>query len=480
MIIKFSNLGAIKQTELDLRPLTVIIGPNNSNKTYIAYSVYGLWRETRLVSSEYINALSNLFKVEEDAIRLPINSKLIDLTVATLSKCFDQFTPRLSTYFQDSSKKVFQNTQIGVEGLSNDINASIRTSIERLFSLSEHQYHAKLENDVLSLNRPLKEDAPSSGRVAPYLDLHESMTTYWLLWNASRLRPFILPAERNAFILTYKLLQYKRFQILRGQSRELFSEPSKEMERQAELLREQGDIRFPEPIEDFLDALNEIEMNGKINQEEEPAFQEIANLIEKYLQGSQRTQFRPTRLSGKELVVKVNKGLVIDLYNASSSIKQLAPLLLYLRYRAQVNDLLIIDEPEMNLHPESQVKLLEILAMLVNAGVKVLLTTHSPYFLSHLNNLAQTEEKPESVRKRQATSLYLKDPRAFLSMEQVSAYEMKNNELVSLKDPDYGIRWDTFGDVAVDVSSKYFEIYEKGKGSGRARKAKETAQTKAE
>lgn len=39
MKITFSNLGAIKKTTLDLRPLTVIIGPNNSNKTYIAYSI---------------------------------------------------------------------------------------------------------------------------------------------------------------------------------------------------------------------------------------------------------------------------------------------------------------------------------------------------------------------------------------------------------------------------------------------------------
>ena len=43
MKIKFQNLGNIKEAELDLRPLTVIIGPNNSNKTYIAYSIYGLW-----------------------------------------------------------------------------------------------------------------------------------------------------------------------------------------------------------------------------------------------------------------------------------------------------------------------------------------------------------------------------------------------------------------------------------------------------
>jgi len=41
MKITFSNLGSIKKTTLDLRPLTVIIGPNNSNKTY--YCLFDLW-----------------------------------------------------------------------------------------------------------------------------------------------------------------------------------------------------------------------------------------------------------------------------------------------------------------------------------------------------------------------------------------------------------------------------------------------------
>ena len=126
----------------------------------------------------------------------------------------------------------------------------------------------------------------------------------------------------------------------------------------------------------------------------------------------------------------------------------------------------------MNLHPESQVKLLEILAILVNAGVKVMLTTHSPYLMAHLNNLTLNDQHSEAVKKRQATSLYLKDPRAFLTMEQVSAYEMRDNQLRSLKDEEFGIRYDTLSDVSVDVQQKYFEIYEKGKPAKRAKTQK--------
>ncbi|MFM6372383.1 MAG: AAA family ATPase, partial [Dolichospermum sp.] len=59
MKIKFSNLGSIQETELDLRSLTVIIGPNNSNKTYIAYSIYGLW-QSAAGSTRGINKIQNL------------------------------------------------------------------------------------------------------------------------------------------------------------------------------------------------------------------------------------------------------------------------------------------------------------------------------------------------------------------------------------------------------------------------------------
>ncbi len=122
--------------------------------------------------------------------------------------------------------------------------------------------------------------------------------------------------------------------------------------------------------------------------------------------------------------------------------------------------------------------MLEILAILVNAGVRVMLTTHSPYFMSHLNNLVVGEQHSDSVKKKQATSLYLKDPRAFLSEDQVSAYEMRANEkqehyLHSLKDAEFGIRYDTLSDVSVDVQQKYFEIAEKGRTTrrGKAQKA---------
>jgi len=62
-------------------------------------------------------------------------------------------------------------------------------------------------------------------------------------------------------------------------------------------------------------------------------------------------------------------------------VKELAPLVLYLHYLVAPNDWIIIDEPEMNLHPTVQIEFIEFLAMLVNAGLQVLITTQSPYIL---------------------------------------------------------------------------------------------------
>ncbi len=53
---------------------------------------------------------------------------------------------------------------------------------------------------------------------------------------------------------------------------------------------------------------------------------------------------------------------------------------------------LILDEPETNLHPKWQVEYARILCRLANAGVKVLITTHSPYMVEVLKVLTQSEK----------------------------------------------------------------------------------------
>jgi len=47
-------------------------------------------------------------------------------------------------------------------------------------------------------------------------------------------------------------------------------------------------------------------------------------------------------------------------------------------------DLLILDEPEVHLHPKWQLEYAKILVELVKSGVKILVTSHSPYIIQAL------------------------------------------------------------------------------------------------
>jgi len=54
----------------------------------------------------------------------------------------------------------------------------------------------------------------------------------------------------------------------------------------------------------------------------------------------------------QEILFQTTENIKLEIPLVSSMIKELAPLVLYLRYLAEPNDWIIIDEPEMNLHPK--------------------------------------------------------------------------------------------------------------------------------
>ena len=478
--------------------MTVIIGPNNSNKTYIAYSVYGLWKtlRRRFRSSLELNVekqspnpkdLSNATH-NQTIFVVNVNQAFLDKISGRLQSVAEVFRAELGTYFQDSSQKIFSSTFFGFELSHQEIldrliaspsyslvitNNEINYSYE--VNYQTNQILVRWENPDIRVIDGFSEFSPAGNEEEAQTLV--SIAVMALLFNALFPDAFLLPAERNAFIITYKMLETRRYKFLREVQRRR-RDSTEDNDKSSSVIQEEDPVRYPQPVEDFLDFLTDVEdisTRPRPQTKKSKIFARVADMIEESIQNGNKMTYRPTVLGGKEIIINVGNDINIDLYNASSSIKQLAPLLLYLRYRARENDLLIIDEPEMNLHPESQAKLMEALAILVNNGIHVLLTTHSPYIMAHLNNLTQEEEKPQSVKKRQAKSLYLKNAESLLNMDQVSAYEMRDNQLHSLKDADYGIRWDTLSDVSVDLQQKYFEIYEEGYAKEKTKAARGTA-----
>ena len=86
----------------------------------------------------------------------------------------------------------------------------------------------------------------------------------------------------------------------------------------------------------------------------------------------------------------VKDGIRID--QSSSMVSELAPLVLFLRSSIKPGDTLIIEEPEAHLHPGAQADMAVILARMVRAGVRVIITTHSDWLLQEIGNLIRAGE----------------------------------------------------------------------------------------
>lgn len=86
-------------------------------------------------------------------------------------------------------------------------------------------------------------------------------------------------------------------------------------------------------------------------------------------------------------------GYKLSSSNIASGIKSLGILDLLIKSGSvKSNSLLILDEPEVNLHPKWQVDYCEIICELVSAGVDIIVSTHSPYIIEALKHFSEKND----------------------------------------------------------------------------------------
>ena len=141
----------------------------------------------------------------------------------------------------------------------------------------------------------------------------------------------------------------------------------------------------------------------------------IAPDLEKLLGGDSEFREVPAKIAS-DLQYQNDAG-EFDLHQVSSMMSEIAPFVLFLKYLVGPGHLFTFEEPESHLDPANQRHLARSIAMLVNAGVRVLVTTHSDIFLNQINNLMQASHLGARKRLRmgyRATEV--------LRPDEVSAY----------------------------------------------------------
>ena len=163
----------------------------------------------------------------------------------------------------------------------------------------------------------------------------------------------------------------------------------------------------------------------------------------------------------------------LPLMNASSMVSELAPVVLYLRHVVQRGDVLIIEEPESHLHPAMQVAFIRQLAVVVQSGVRVMLTTHSEWVLEELAKLVLLSKLPKARRKG------IEDPDIALRPDQVGAWLFEPNQRPKGSvvkeiplDVEFGGFRSGFDEVSLSTYNDYAEIssrIEERNGNGKSR-----------
>ena len=112
--------------------------------------------------------------------------------------------------------------------------------------------------------------------------------------------------------------------------------------------------------------------------------------------------------------------LELGIGESSSTVRALMLIWYWLNYVASENSLLIIDEPELNLHPANQRRFARFLVSLVNSGVSVFITTHSDYIIREMNTLILMSNETENTRLAKEKYGYRNDE--CLSYNDVNIY----------------------------------------------------------
>ena len=208
--------------------------------------------------------------------------------------------------------------------------------------------------------------------------------------------------------------------------------------------------RYADPIQDYIQYLNKI---GATKKDKSPYRDYALDIQKKILNGKYdvdvqgNVSFFPYRTNNKKL----------PLHFSSSTVKTLFGLVFYLEHVAEEGDFLMIDEPELNLHPDNQRQVARILAQLVNAGLKVVVSTHSDYFIRELNNLIMLKSDFPGVGQLQNEFGYLTNE--LLDRSRVSAYLFDKNSILTMEIDDEGIIAETFDDVTNKLNNSSNKIY---------------------
>ena len=470
--LRARNFGPIRDAEVEIRPLTVFVGPSNAGKSYLAGLLYALHRALGHASDPLGLLLRRFSRSEEldeelqrevaswlhtsDGRRVRVPAPMAarvyeDLNQSSLGATLAQEVARC--FGVENAAALARHGSSALSASLDVVVAQSRGEARLRAALNPNAKPPSIDVDVgahrfslRQLQRLREEDLASEGLFAGLtpaaVRVIDGVThnVFHTAFRPLRDSAYFLPADRTGVMHSHHVIVSALLQraSLAG-------------------IRRFGDVPMLSGVmADFLEVL--VSHVSQLNRwpGSREGTPELAEGVEQRV------------LNGR---VEVNAGEVgypafsyrpsgwrqdLPLMRASSMVSELAPVVLYLRHVVRKGDLLIIEEPESHLHPAKQTTFARELANIVNAGVRVAITTHSEWFLEQIGNLVRAAELPVGRRESTNAALKAEDVGAWLFQDT----DGEGSTVSEIKvDPDTGLFPTDYGPVSDALYNEHAAIF---------------------
>ena len=376
MAITIENFGPISKGTINLKPLTIFVGPNGCGKSHAAtlfYTMAGLERDNdpdrfsrwfmrdRRGTRNSLKAESTRIHKQhlggENIIYTDVLKNLVDPKFKLKRSIEKNFSAEHKTLIQrgkdhsilNVKSQLSDNISIKLTPNTVDVTGLVdKPEIKITFQKPADTDRLHPPNDVNRRDAVMRINMPDQCDV---FDIYEALMRQLIKPRNFRKHTYYFPAERAGLTLAHSSLMLNS-------------------------LYRRIDSKLSNVATDYLAFLIS-------SPDKETVFADMArDAEEKIIQGeiiTESTKRHPN--------IYFQRGAYrFPLHMAASSIKDLAPFFLYIKFVAEVNDLVILEEPEISLHPASQIQLAKFIVRLINRGLYIVVTTHSPYFLEQISH----------------------------------------------------------------------------------------------
>ena len=476
MEIEFENIGFIKSGKIETNNITIIFGPNNVCKTYLSYSTYAAISKYNAILKEKIKIPDSVSGdlVLNGVAKYDIANVFTDGFIKSVN---DELSSKLPAFFKNSSE-MFKTSKIRViDSHIKDrvVNAEVNINV----SVSENIIlNIKKEKNSTSINFSLvsSKNNNEAGKSVVNLKEKDASDHLNILFNFFFVReildsaansPFIITSERTGISLFQKEIDGNRSNIVDSYMWNKFSGlSSNEFVWTFDDIMNKKVAKFSEPINHNINIIRNFSglnektafMTTRANRGRRSSRKsvELADII-RTLESLTGGQYSPSDGDTIFIASCGNGGEVsMPLSMSSASNKALFLLDIYIRYYLSNDSYLIIDEPELNLHPHNQIKMAELLVRLSNYGVKIIITTHSDYIVKEINNRIMASQ----LKDRAQLDEFGYKKSDVIKPSEVNGFTIDNDGIIrEVKGNKYGVNAFIFDNAISDIENRTERLY---------------------